>query len=130
MLGKYYSGKKIVSSHAEEHGRIGKGEPFDSFIRGWIGYGGKDTNGVIHFAPSIPKDNVKMFDDAFFTLEMFVRNGAAQNTIIRGFPGAWEQPLSNIINKPTLMERLEQKKQEAKAFSPSDKTRKSKHERG
>jgi hypothetical protein len=31
---------KQISSHAEEHGRMGAKEPFDDFIRGWIGIGG------------------------------------------------------------------------------------------
>ena len=110
-------GNKIVSSHAEEHGRIiGNKEPYDNFIRGWIGANKSYPYAVIHFAPPIPKENPALFDKGFSTLEMFVKNGAVRNTLIRGFPDKWEQPLSKIIkfDKTPLLERLEQKKQEIK----------------
>ena len=134
LLGKYHPGNKIVSSHAVEHGCIGRGEPYDDFIRGWIGVGSKYKNGVIHFAPPITKDSVEMFNKGFSALEMFMRNGAKPNTVIRGFPGAWEQPLSNMIKckKPptTLMKRLEQKKEEAKNQAAQSKKKKIQQERG
>ena len=98
ILGRQYADKgKLVSSHAEEHGRMNTGEPYDNFIRGWVGTGRGYIDGVIHFAPSISKENLTMFDKGFSTLEMFVKNGATENTLIRGFPDKWEQALKHII---------------------------------
>lgn len=120
ILGRHYAGNKMLASHAEEHGQLGVKEPFDNFIRGWVGTGGQYTNGVIHFAPQIPKNNPELFDKGFSTLELFARNGAVNQTVIRGFVGAWEQPLGNIVKcksaikkPPTLAERLESGKQKA-----------------
>jgi hypothetical protein len=98
ILGKQYKSGKLISSHAVEHGRAETGEPFDDFIRGWVGTGGQFDNGIIHIAPPIPKDHALMFGKGFSTLEMFARNGANGDTVIRGFPYAWKQPLSNLIN--------------------------------
>jgi hypothetical protein len=84
-------------SHAEDHGNSGVYEPFDTFIRGWIGTGGPYTHGVIHFAPPISEKNADIFTDAYNTLQMFRENGADADTVVRGFCGAWEQPLSNIL---------------------------------
>ena len=110
ILGRQYSGNQIVSSHAEEHGRMDAGEPFDDFVRGWIGTGRSYTNGVIHFAPPIPKEHPEIFDKGYSTLEMFAQNGTDSNTVIRGFPGAWEQPLSSIIDNEMLNELRKERK--------------------
>jgi len=91
-------GVKLISSHAEEHGKMGIDEPFDNFVRGWVGVGREYKSGVIHFTPPLPQNSPNAIDKGFTTLEMFVRNGADENTIIRGFPGEWEQPLSKIIS--------------------------------
>ena len=99
ILGRQYSGNELVASHAEEHGNANTGEPFDDFIRGWIGTTRGYDDGVIHFAPPITNNSFpERFDKGFSTLEMFAANGANENTLIRGFPGAWEQSLSNIIS--------------------------------
>ena len=120
--------------HAEDHRRLKAEEPFESFIHGWIGYGGLYAHGVIHFTIPIEKENMERCSKALSTLEMFAHNGAEPDTVVRGYLGEWEQPLSNIIKTPTLLERLEQKKQEVKRRSPSDKTpskaRKAGNERG
>jgi hypothetical protein len=84
-------------SHAEDHGNSGAKEPFDCFIRGWIGIGGQSTHGVIHFAPPASGKNVDMFVAAYNTLQMFRENGAVAGTVVRGFGKEWEQPLSNIL---------------------------------
>ena len=104
ILGRQYFGNQIISSHAEEHGRMNTGELFDDFLRGWIGTGGRFESGVIHFSPPIPQSNPEAFDMGYIALEMFARNGASDNTVIRGFPGDWEQPLLNIINSNKLTE--------------------------
>jgi len=103
ILGYPYKGRKLVSSHAEEHAAADTGEAFDDFIRGWIGTGGKYKNGVIHFAPGIPSTIPEMFDKGFDTLEMFAKNGANKDTVIRAFGEVWEQPLSELIKEVDLM---------------------------
>ncbi len=97
ILGRQYRGNALVKSHAEEHGESGAKAPFDSFLRGWVGTGKDYKNGIIHFAPVIVSSNLRLFDRAFDTIEMFVRNGANGKTIIRGFGNIWEQPLYDII---------------------------------
>ena len=97
ILGYQYKGNHLASSHADEHFKSGAAEPFDSFIHGWIGSGKSYPHGIIHFAPNIPADNVQAFDRAYSTLQMFRDNGAAGNTVIRGFGASWEQPLNQII---------------------------------
>ena len=97
ILGYQYKGSGVVSSHADEHDKSGATEPYDSFIRGWIGTGKQYPNGVIHFAPGIPPDHAEAFDKAFSTLQMFSENGATANTVVRGFGNVWEQPISNFI---------------------------------
>ena len=97
ILGKQYRGRQLYKSHAEEHAESGATAPFDSFIRGWIGVGKGYPQGVIHFAPHIESRNAELFDRAFDTLEVFARNGAKGDTVIRGFGNQWEQPFKNII---------------------------------
>ena len=97
ILGRQYRGGQLYKSHAEEHFDSGAKAPFDSFIRGWIGTGRDYPDGVIHFAPNIGTDNIPAFDNAFSTLQMFSENGAAGDTVVRGFGRKWEQPLKDII---------------------------------
>jgi len=111
---QYKNSNKIISSHAAEHGACGTKEPYDDFIRGWIGTSPKYKQGVIHFAPNIGKDSpAELFNRAFDTLTMFRENGAKDGTVIRGFGAVWEQPLSNITAAPSVLRRLEQAKAEA-----------------
>lgn len=97
ILGYQFRGKDLASSHAEEHADSGATEPFDRFIRGWIGTGREYKDGVIHFAPNIDGQNPEQFDRAYSTLEMFRENKANGKTVVRGFGDRWEQPLSNLI---------------------------------
>ena len=97
ILGYQFRGKDLASSHAEEHADSGATEPFDRFIRGWIGTGREYKDGVIHFAPNIDGQNPEHFDRAYSTLEMFRKNKANGKTVVRGFGDRWEQPLSNLI---------------------------------
>jgi antirestriction protein ArdC len=103
ILGRQYRRDALVESHAEEHGRIAPDEPFDDFVRGWVGTGTDYQHGVIHFAPAIVEGSPEQFDRGYLTLEAFARNGAGDTTVVRGFSGAWEQPLSEIID----MEHIE-----------------------
>ncbi len=103
ILGYPYSGRKLQSSHAEEHAAADTGEVFDDFIRGWIGTGRNYKDGVIHFAPGISTANVSMFEKGFDTLEMFAVNGANKNTVVRAFGEVWEQPLSELIKEVNYM---------------------------
>jgi len=97
ILGRQYHKSGIYGSHAEEHADSGASEPYDSFIRGWIGTGKEYPHGIIHFAPNIDSHLAEQFDKGFSTLEMFAENGAGADTVIRGFGDAWEQPLSNLL---------------------------------
>ena len=104
ILGYPYKGKKVISSHAEEHANADTGEPYDLFLRGWIGTDKRNYKyGVIHFAPSISSDNAEMFSKGFDTLEMFKENGADNKTVVRGFGRIWEQPFSNLIKEDDIM---------------------------
>lgn len=94
-------GAKLLKSHAEEYheaSEMQEGLPgFDCFIRGWIGVGGSYKKGIIHFAPHIPAENVEMFEQAFDFIEAALENGFGRNAVLRGFPGAWEQKIKEII---------------------------------
>ena len=92
----------LISSHTDEHAVSKATEPFDSFIRGWIGKGGKYPHGVIQFTPAISKDApIDLFNNAFDTLKMFVRNKAAKRTVVRGFGEEWEQLITSVIVPPS-----------------------------
>ena len=106
ILGYQFHGKDLVSSHAEEHHASGAQEPFDSFIRGWIGTGRSYPDGVIHFAPNIDSRNTEQFDRAFSTLEMFRENNANGKTVIRGFGDKWEQSFSEIMPEKERSDRV------------------------
>ena len=99
ILGRQYHKSDMYGSHAEEHADSGASEPYDSFIRGWIGTGKQYKHGVIHFSPSIDSRYPQQFDKGFSTLEMFAENGAVSDTVIRGFGDVWEQPLSNLLTE-------------------------------
>lgn len=102
-------GAKLLSSHAEEYHEAtllcGNLPPFDSFLRGWIGIGGSYKAGIIHFAPCIPAENIEMFEKAFSFIEAALENGFTPKTILRGFPGAWEQSINKVL--PEVKESLD-----------------------
>jgi hypothetical protein len=100
ILGRQYHSGAPVSSHAEEHAASGAAEPFDEFMRGWVGAGVKYARGVIRFAPAPDKTNAALFGQACSALAMFRENGANGFTVVRGFGGVWEQPLSHIFHPP------------------------------
>lgn len=114
ILGRQYAETDLVnSSHAAELAGAGITKNFDHFIRGWIGTGGDYPKGIIHFAPCVDARNIKLFERAFDTLEMFRNNGALAGTVIRGFGNRWEQSLSDILTdcreaerKPSVREQL------------------------
>lgn len=122
VLGYQYAATStLVSSHASELADAGITKGYDDFVRGWIGTGGDYPKGVIHFAPCVDERNIKLFNQAFDTLEMFRENGALAGTVIRGFGERWEQPLSGIFTdmqepeqKPSVRRQLK-KQPEAKA---------------
>ena len=118
ILGRQYRGGQLYKSHAEEHFDSGAKTPFDSFIRGWIGTGRDYPDGVIHFAPNIGTDNITAFDNAFSTLQMFSENGAAGDTVVRGFGRKWEQPLKDIITQ--TKERSKTVSEQEKNYSSYD----------
>lgn len=93
-------GNQLVGSHAEEYHAASENyvlPPYDDFIRGWIGVGGAYKDGIIHFAPQIPAENIDMFNKAFDFVEAALENGFSRNAVLRGFPNAFEQQIKNII---------------------------------
>ena len=107
VLGRQYGKTKgLPASHAEELAGAGITKDFDDFVRGWIGTSRSYPEGIIHFAPCVDERNIKLFERAFDTLEMFRENGALAGTVIRGLGNRWEQPLSAIF---TDLQRREQK---------------------
>ena len=97
ILGFESCGIDISKSHAVEHMLANVEEPFDSFIRGWVGTNKKEyKDGVIHFAPPVLSTS-SMFEPAFCALELFKANGATERTVIRGFGARWEQGLKEIL---------------------------------
>lgn len=123
ILGRQYANGQMKSSHAQEHFESGTQEPFDSFIRGWVGTGRSYQNGIIHFAPNISGDNVQQFESAFSTLEMFIANNANGKTIIRGFGDKWEQPLSGVLNPEYERSGYLSDPAKEKAGNPRDKVK-------
>ena len=107
ILGRQYSGNTVIGSHLDEHKNHGEGEPYGDFIPGWVGTGGRFESGVIHFAPPISADRPELANKGFSALEMFAANGATGETVIRGFPDVWEQPLSGILDGSKISERKE-----------------------
>ena len=118
---QYATTSTLISSHANELADAGITKGYDDFVRGWIGTGGDYPKGGIHFAPCVDERNIKLFNQAFDTLEMFKENGALEGTVVRGFGERWEQPLSDIFTdmrepgqKPSVRRQLK-KQPEAKA---------------
>ena len=117
VLGRQYAGTSIAnSSHAQELADAGITKDYDGFVRGWVGTGGEYPCGVIHFAPSVDERNIRLFERAFDTLEMFARNGGLAPTVIRGFGDRWEQPFCAILpglrepeKKPSVRGQLKQR---------------------
>ena len=97
ILGRQYHNGCVYNSHAEEYADSVVSEPYDSFIRGWIGTSRQYPHSIIHFAPNIDSNFAKQIERGFSTLEMFAENGAVGDTVIRGFGDVWEQPLSNLL---------------------------------
>ena len=83
---------------ADDLAQAGIRSGFDDFVRGWVGTGKSYPAGVIHFAPNVDAQNVSLFNRAFDTLEMFQRNGALPDTVVRGFGRQWEQALSEALS--------------------------------
>lgn len=68
-----------TSSHSQEWFDSGAQGDINDCVRGWIGFGGNYPNGIIHFAPP------EQFDSGYDTLAMFMKHGATNETIVRGF---------------------------------------------
>ena len=99
VLGQQYGKTRgLPGSHADDLAQAGIRSGFDDFVRGWVGTGKNYPAGIIHFAPNVDAQNISLFNRAFDTLEMFQRNGALPDTVIRGFGRQWEQALSEAIS--------------------------------
>ena len=88
----------MPGSHADDLAQDGIRNGFDDFVRGWVGTGKSYPAGVIHFVPNVDAQNVSLFNRAFDTLEMFQRNGALADTVVRGFGRQWEQALYEALS--------------------------------
>lgn len=84
-------------SHAMELHESGVEEPFDDFARGWVGCGIRYGAGIIHFSPWCESTEDPIFTRAFDTVEMFWRNGADDETVIRGLGGVWERKMPELF---------------------------------
>lgn len=91
-----------ISSHAEEWHDSGAKGQYDDCVRGWIGWGGRYRNGVIHFAPPITSGE---FDAGYDALQMFKRHGATGKTMVRNFMGMGEKMVDDILN-PSEMKKV------------------------
>ena len=106
ILGQQYGKiRGLPGSHAEDLAQAGIKNGFDDFVRGWVGTGKNYPAGIIHFAPNVDAQNISLFNRAFDTLEMFQRNGALPDTVVRGFGRQWEQTLSEVL-PPAHNERI------------------------
>ena len=86
VLGQQYGKTRgLPGSHADDLAQAGIRSGFDDFVRGWVGTGKNYPAGIIHFAPNVDAQNIFLFNRAFDTLEMFQRNGALPDTVVRGF---------------------------------------------
>lgn len=92
---QYATTSTLISSHANELADAGITKGYDDFVRGWIGTGGDYPKGVIHFAPCVDERNIKLFNQAFDTLEMFKENGAlrARWSVASGNAGSSRYPI-------------------------------------
>ena len=106
VLGRQYGQTRgLPGSHADDLAQAGIRSGFDDFVRGWVGTGKNYPAGIIHFAPNVDAQNISLFNRAFDTLEMFQRNGALPDTVVRGFGRQWEQALSEVLS-PAHNERI------------------------
>ena len=97
ILGVQYKDEIWSTSHAGEHGDSGSRQPFDEFVRGWVGCSGVYNNGIIHFAPPIHTEFINQFEDGYSTIKMFLNNGANGETKIRGFGTQSEFKIKKIF---------------------------------
>lgn len=127
--------KGLFKSHAEEHYEAEerfqiKLPPYDDFIKGWIGVGKSYPYGIVHFAPHIPDGHIGLFDKAFSFVEVVQENGFSYRSVLRGFPGKWEQTIGEMLGKEPP---LEEKIRKANLFRSSERKTKIKlnenHER-
>lgn len=106
IFGRQYGKTRgLPGSHADDLAQAGIKNGFDDFVRGWVGTGKNYPAGIIHFAPNVDAQNISLFNRAFDTLEMFQRNGALPDTVVRGFGRQWEQALSEVLS-PAHNERI------------------------
>ena len=107
LLGKQQP-RGIVGSHKDILYQSRVKEPIENFVCGWVGTNKKQyKQGVIHFAENIPIDNINLFNAGCDTLEMFRKNGANDQTIVRGFGDVGERPLASIL-MPSVINTMDE----------------------
>jgi hypothetical protein len=99
-------GNGVRSSHAEEYFDVHQtNNGYDESIKSWIGTYKEYRHGIVHFAPAISgptTENWDHYDGAWHTLQALKNCGA---TMVRGFPGSWEQ-LFSAISEPISTQRI------------------------
>lgn len=98
ILGEVEHGRKLVSTHFQDHSLLGGKESFNDFVSGWVGNGNGYENGVIHFTPPLPPVSSVIYNIGFPAIEMFRKNGATGKTVLRGFWKKWEMPLGEALD--------------------------------
>ena len=89
--------KDSRGSHATEFHDSGCTEDFDDFVRGWIGTGKDYPDGIIHFAPCIPRECAWLYNKAYSVIDALKHHGLNGNTVIRGFGAVWERKAKEIM---------------------------------
>ncbi len=105
---------QLLWSHAREYYDAGERTgvhlpPYDDFVKGWIGVdepGGKYQHGIIHFAPHIPDGHVELFEKAFSFIEAALENGFDRRCVLRGFTGAWEQTVADMLGEHQPLDKV------------------------
>ena len=107
VLGQQYGKTRgLPGSHADDLAQAGIRNGFDDFVRGWVGTGKSYPAGVIHFAPNVDAQNISLFNRAFDTLEMFQRNGALPDTVVRGFGNVSAQRRASRYSGPGIWQTV------------------------
>lgn len=127
LLWQQYKGHEQYFSEPERLKKSGIAEPPEQFVSGWVGTHTRDyKDGVIHFAPNITAANKKLFKKGLSALRMFQKNGANENTLVRGCGREWEQPLAKVLEapardvgqKPSVVDQLKTERPQQEARQP------------
>lgn len=110
--------KNLDGSHAELYYNIkNTNKNFDNYIRGWIGFGGRYKNGIIHFAPPIDKNNYEDINAGIDFIEQMIKLGVSDKVKIRNFGYMGEIRYSDLISNDVLHENYQDNRSEKEKFN-------------